>query len=204
MNGGYDAGYLACPCFWGREPGRLVRHLNRYVPDFRNVIVLDAGCGEGKNAAFLAERGAHVRAVDVSEVAIKNGKSAFDMKEGVIRWEVEDIRSIDLGVEIYDIVIAYGLLHCLTTEFDVCNVVHKFQAATRIGGYNVVCALNSRHQELSAHPDLTPTLLLHERYVALYSGWEILEVSDTDLTEIHPHNNISHTHSLTRMLARKR
>ena len=112
MNGGYEAGYLACPCFWGRDPGRLVRHLSKYLADFRNIIVLDAGCGEGKNAAFLAKQGAHVRAVDVSEAAIRNGISAFDVREGAIRWEIGDIRTIDLGGEEYDVVIAYGLLHC--------------------------------------------------------------------------------------------
>jgi tellurite methyltransferase len=204
VNGGYDAGYLACPCFWGREPGRLVRHLTAYVSDFRNIIVLDAGCGEGKNAAFLAERGARVRAVDVSEAAIRNGKSAFDVKKNAIRWQVGDIRTIDLDGQQFDIVIAYGLLHCLPSELDICNAVHKLQVATRIGGYNALCALNSRSQDLSAHPDLSPTLLGHEGYMALYAGWEILEADDSDLTEVHPHNNIKHTHSLTRMLARKR
>ena len=204
MNGGYEAGYLACPCFWGRDPGRLVRHLSKYLADFRNIIVLDAGCGEGKNAAFLAKQGAHVRAVDVSEAAIRNGISVFDVREGAIRWEIGDIRTIDLGGEEYDIVIAYGLLHCLPTESDLCKAVHKLQRATKVGGFNVVCALNSRYQELSAHPDLAPTLLAHEGFMALYAGWEILEASDTDLTETHPHNNISHTHSLTRMLTRRK
>ena len=69
MNGGYDAGYIACPCFWGRSPGSLVRLLDKYIVDFSGMEVLDAGCGEGKNAAFLSQRGARVRAIDVSEAA---------------------------------------------------------------------------------------------------------------------------------------
>ena len=32
----------------------------------------------------------------------------------------------------------------------------------------------------------------------------MLEVSDTDLVETHPHNQVRHTHSMTRLIARKR
>jgi tellurite methyltransferase len=201
MNGGYDSGYARCPCFWGRAPGSLIRLLISYVPNLRDMKVLDAGCGEGKNAAFLSGLGATVRAIDISEVAIRNGKSAFNHNGG-IDWQIGDIRKIELK-EQYDIVIAYGLLHCLSSETEICEAVQKLQSATRIGGYNVVCVLNSRYQDLSAHPDLVPTLLHHRSYLDLYASWEVLQGTDTDLTESHPHNNISHTHSLTRLIARK-
>jgi hypothetical protein len=56
---------------------------------------------------------------------------------------------------------------------------------------------------LSAHPGFSPCLLSHADYTTAFSGWEILADSDSDLTERHPHNNIEHTHALTRLLARK-
>jgi tellurite methyltransferase len=202
MNGGYDSGYVKCPCFWGRTPGSLIQLLASYVPDFHGLMVLDAGCGEGKNAAFLSERGARVWAIDISEAAITNGKSAFSNK-GRINWGCGDIRTVTPAQE-YDIVIAYGLLHCLPSEGDISDLVSRLQSATRRGGYNVVCALNNRQQDLSAHLDLLPTLLAHETYLEFYSGWSVLQGTDSDLTETHPHNNIEHTHSLTRILARKK
>ncbi len=202
MNGGYDAGYTACPCFWGRSPGSLVRLLDQYVVGFRGLEVLDAGCGEGKNAAFLSQRGARVRAIDISEVAIRNGKAAFG--NGIeIEWTQGDIRAIEL-VKKYDLVIAYGLLHCLPSDVDIAKTIRKFQNATILGGYNMLCALNDRRQDLSAHPGLNPTLMPHQTFLDFYDGWEILHGSDSDLTETHPDNNIEHTHSLTRILARKR
>jgi tellurite methyltransferase len=202
MNGGYDSGYSACPCFWGRSPGSLVRLLEEYVADFRGLSVLDAGCGEGKNAAFLSQRGARVRAIDISKAAIKNGQAAFGNGIG-IEWAQGDIRDIELSREYYDVVIAYGLLHCLRSKAEIAKTIRKLQNATAPRGYNMLCALNDRRQDMSAHPDLNPTLLLHQRFLDLYSGWDILHGSDTDLTETHPHNNIEHTHSLTRILARK-
>jgi len=203
VNGGYDSGYLNCPCFWGRTPGRMVQRLLSHISDFEKLVILDAGCGEGKNSTVFAERQSRVRAIDISEPAIANGRREFN-GNGRISWEVADIRSVELP-EQFDVVIAYGLLHCLPTEQDLCNTVLKLQAATKHTGYNVVCALNNRHQELSvAHAELRPTLLPHSTYLEFYADWELLEESDADLTEVHPHNNTTHTHSLTRLLARKR
>ncbi|PWU08166.1 MAG: class I SAM-dependent methyltransferase [Verrucomicrobia bacterium] len=201
MNGDYDLGYLASNCFWGRDPGRLVRSLQKYVTDFSGVRVLDAGCGEGKNAAFLAQRGALVRAVDISEAALANGQSAFGAISG-IQWELSDVRTMNI-TDKYDIVIAYGLLHCLASAGEITDTVRILQSATKDSGYNILCAFNSRAQDLSAHPGFAPTLLDHDALLAYYKGWRILEASDSDLTEVHPHNQIRHTHSLTRILAQR-
>ena len=71
LNGGYDEGYKACPCFWGDKPASLVAELMA-THDVADWIVLDLGCGEGKNAAALARAGARVTAIDCSEVAVEN------------------------------------------------------------------------------------------------------------------------------------
>jgi tellurite methyltransferase len=202
MNGGYDSGYSACSCFWGRTPGSLVMRLVNLVGDVSNKSVLDVGCGEGKNAFYLSSIGATVRALDISELAITNARRAWKITKN-IKWEVADIRKLHLSDNIYDIVIAYGLLHCLSDPGQIEAVVKKLQKATKNHGYNILCAFNDRSQDLAAHPEFTPCLVNHRFYLALYSGWEVIEASDTDLTEIHPHNNIEHTHSMTRILAQK-
>ena len=202
MTGGYDAGYQACPCFWGREPGSLVKHLVALVGRVTNKLVLDAGCGEGKNAMYLGTRGAYVRAIDISAFAIENARKAWEETKN-ISWEIADIRKITLPGSEYDIVVAYGLLHCLSSADEIRLVVNKLQNATKVGGYNIVCAFNNRAQDLTAHPEFTPCLIGHQFYLDLYAGWEIIETSDADLTETHPHNNIEHTHSMTRLLTRK-
>ena len=202
MNGGYDDGYRNCLCFWGDEPGSLVRGLCDDVKSVRGLAVLDAGCGEGKNAAFLAAGGAVIDAFDVSDLAIQNGQRHFGDRVG-IRWKVGDIRHVDLPNNHYDIVIAYGLLHCLPSPVEVREVVARLQRATRVSGYNIVCVFNDRRQELDAHPGFSPSLLPHADYIDAYASWKLLKASDLDLTERHPHNNLEHTHSMTRILARK-
>lgn len=202
MDGGYDIGYKSCACFWGREPGSIVKHLVHHIGNVTELCVLDAGCGEGKNAIYLAERGALVRAIDVSELALSNAQRAWKDTEKV-KWEQADIRSTPLQDEAYDIVIAYGLTHCLLSEQEIESTVTRLQRATRVGGYNVFCSFNIRSQDLAAHPGLAPCLVPHEFFLSLYSQWSILVATDADLIEVHPHNDIKHTHSLTRILAQK-
>lgn len=203
MSGGYDEGYSRCPCFWGTEPGSFVKLLTLHVPEFAGQNILDAGCGEGKNAVFLARLGAHVEAVDTSARAVANGRSAWDSDAARVSWRVADIRKMMLQPDHYDIVIAYGLLHCLAQRHEILSLISRLQSATRRGGYHVVCAFNDRHQQLHAHPGFHPCLLTHQEYLAAYSTWQVIAASDSDLTEAHPHNRIQHTHSLSRILASK-
>ena len=107
------------------------------------------------------------------------------------------------ATEQYDIVIAYGLLHCMENEADVLSMIASIQRVTKPAGINVLCAFNGRHQDLTAHPGFVPTLLAHSTYRNAYEHWERLVLTDRDLHETHPHNKIPHTHSLTRILARK-
>jgi len=200
-DGGYEDGYRSCDCFWGREPGSLLQILPRFRPSLAGLRVLDAGCGEGKNAIAMARAGAVVEAVDCSEAAIRNALAAWPDADRVC-WRVEDVMAVDLGHETFDLVILYGLLHCLS-ESEIRTLVHRCKLATASNGLHVVVAFNSRSQNLEAHPGFDPTLLNHMDYLHLYSDWRIICENDSDLSETHPHNGIPHTHSLTRLIVER-
>lgn len=200
-DGGYEAGYAACACFWGDKPGSLIARLLDDGRILAGLRVLDAGCGEGKNAFALATRGARVDAVDCSARAIGTGRLRFG--HPAIAWHIADLTNWPLLFESYDIIIAYGMFHCLPTEKSVKSLADRLKAATRRGGLHVVCAFNSGPHDLSAHPGFKPTLLPHEQYVALYDGWRLNTVTSSLIHETHPHNGIAHYHSLTRLIAEK-
>lgn len=199
-DGGYDDGYRACPCFWGKDLGSLI---SRFIKEnsVAGMKVLDAGCGEGKNAAALAKLEADVTAIDCSEAALKNAKSAF--ADARVSWAQSDIRTFDPNNRSFDLVVAYGLLHCMKSDNEIVSVVRRLQELTAPGGWNIICAFNDREQDLSAHPGFNPCLMDHSVYLRLYESWEITFSSDEDLHETHPHNNIPHVHSMTRLIARK-
>lgn len=200
----YDEGYESCCCFWGNAPGSLVLQFQDLTGiSLDGKKILDIGAGEGKNAFFCANSGAMVDAVEISIKALNN-KENFLEKSPRVSWYNEDARQFEIKSETYDIVISYGLYHCFPQTSDVIALVNKAKNGTNIDGYNVICCFNDRRQEMaSAHPGFIPTLLSHHTYLNLYQDWEILYETDCDLTETHPHNKIEHTHSMTRMLARK-
>lgn len=199
-DGGYDAGYAATDCFWGTDPASLVRKfLTSY--DVNGFDVLDVGCGEGKNANAFANAGAQVLAIDCSDLAIANGRRLFP--SNLIDWRVADASKMQWPAESFEIVVSYGLLHCLSDASSAERLIDSMQQATKVGGYNIFCTFNDRSQDLSAHPGFKPLLLGHDWYLDRYTGWSIDEASDTDLHETHPHNMIPHHHSLTRVIAKK-
>lgn len=202
MSGGYDDGYLSCPCFWGSEPGSLVFQLAN-GNDVEGMRVLDLGCGEGKNAFYLASRGAEVDAIDCSTHAISNASQLN--KIGNVNLIIDDVIAfLSKNQSAYDIVIMYGLLHCLhPSEIDLA--IKLAQEATEVGGVNLLCVFNDRpHRNLKkAHPGFNPTLLPHQYYIDRYRNWNLLIETDSNLTEVHPHNNVQHEHSMSRIVARR-
>lgn len=200
MDGGYDDGYRECPCFWGSAPGSLVAEVLQHS-EVRGKRVLDLGCGEGKNAAALARAGASVIAVDCSQLAIRNGKAAFPSLP--VEWVVGDAVNVRFDSKAHDLVIMYGLPHCLPTPVAIRNLISVAIKATRVGGTNILVAFNDGSHELQrAHPGFCPTLIPHAEYLKMYATHEVVMASNSMLHETHPHNGVPHHHSLTRLVAR--
>lgn len=201
-NGGYDEGYSAVPCFWGEDPGSLVK-LFLENHSVKGDLILDLGCGEGKNANAFAAAGATAIAVDCSQVAITNGETVF--ADSPIDWRISDATSFvkSQSDKTYDVVVAYGLLHCMNSEAEADALIDNVKRVTKTGGTVILVAFNDRSQDLSAHPGFDPLLMPHDWYAAKFGGWRNEILTDTDLHETHPHNGIPHHHSLTRLIARK-
>jgi tellurite methyltransferase len=198
--GGYDDGYSDCPCFWGKLPGSLVKEFLQRNGSLAGCRVLDLGCGEGKNASAFALAGATVDAVDCSALAIANGRRAFPNAD--IRWIRASAAAYLRASPLYDLIVMYGLLHCLPSSQEISRLLALATEKTSNGGTHIVVAFNDGPHDLSAHPNFKPTLVPHEFYLAQYGRHDILGSSTSILHESHPNNNIPHFHSITRLTAR--
>lgn len=201
-DGGYDMGYKECNCFWGSNPGSLLLKLDNYISNYQDKMVLDLGCGEAKNSIYLAEKGCIIDAYDISEFAIKN---AFQkcIKYKNINLGQNDILKISYPTNSYDLIVAYGLFHCFNSKTSVEIIIKSCLNSLKNNGIFIICAFNNRKHDLRAHVGFNPLLLTHLEYIHFFCDNTILFESDEDLFETHPHNNIPHMHSMTRLIIRK-
>lgn len=201
--GQYDLEYKACPCFWGLEPGKFVKSVLKQISSGK---VLDLGAGEGKNAIYLAELGFNVTAVEVSSYAIDNFKSRLSKLSDEIKDRItiihKDALALDLNEE-FDLVIAYGLLHCMSSLTKVDLLIDRIKAWTSQGGLTVIVSFNDTLGVPKVQDYLEPTLLPRDYLRRRFSDFTITNYEDDIITETHPTSNIEHNHGVSRIIAIK-
>jgi len=75
--------------------------------DVSGLRVLDAGCGEGRFARMLAERGAKVTGVDLSEKMIGHARNAEAEQPLGIDYSIEDMCDLSFEDGEFQLVVAY-------------------------------------------------------------------------------------------------
>ena len=88
----YDARYTAQDYYWGLTPNRLCYEVMQLLPPVRAYRVLDIGCGEGKDAVFLARCGYLVTAFDISEAGIEKAKRLAEHNRVEVRFQRADLQ----------------------------------------------------------------------------------------------------------------
>ena len=104
----WDERYRTTPSVWSGEPNLQLVVEAAALPPGR---ALDAGCGEGADALWLAEKGWQVTAVDFSATALARGRARA---EGLglgdrIRWEHADLRAWGPAEGSFDLVAGHYL-----------------------------------------------------------------------------------------------
>ncbi|WP_062432898.1 class I SAM-dependent methyltransferase [Herbidospora daliensis] len=117
------------------DPDALRHEPNPYLLDVAESLapgrVLDAGCGPGAEAIWLARRGWEVTALDISEVALDHARAlAEEAGPEVVRritWQQADLTTWTAPDDGYDLVCT-NYVHALE------DIVPQLAAAVRPGG----------------------------------------------------------------------
>lgn len=94
--------------------------------DVRGLRIVDFGCGSGANSVQLANRGAHVWAVDISEdlIRIASRRMAVNGREGGVQFIVGSAHDLPFPDSSIDIVFGIAILHHLDLKL-VSREVHR-------------------------------------------------------------------------------
>lgn len=132
----YDNRYAAEEYYWGLRPNRLCFELMSLLPPVRPYRVLDVGCGEGKDAVFLAKCGYLVTAFDISEAGIEKAKRLAEYNRVHVDLCKMDIMDFQFDRD-YDIIFSSGVLHFVRPAYreEICA---RLKAHTTPGGFNVL------------------------------------------------------------------
>jgi 2-polyprenyl-3-methyl-5-hydroxy-6-metoxy-1,4-benzoquinol methylase len=103
------------------------------VADQINGSVLDAGCGTGDTALFLASRGNQVTGIDFLEEPIRRAKLKAAERALNVTFLVKDATTLNDWSERFDAVIDGGLFHVFSDE-DRRNYVEGLATVLKRGG----------------------------------------------------------------------
>ena len=118
----------------GAPTPAFVDFFERY--DKQLADVLDVGCGQGRDALFIARLGHHVVGVDLSETGIAHLLEDAQAEGLSIEGVVADLRDYEPTGE-YDVVVVDRTLHMLDAETRL-KVLARVCDATRGGGYVLI------------------------------------------------------------------
>nr|MCR5106345.1 class I SAM-dependent methyltransferase [Eubacterium sp.] len=86
--------------------------ITEFVKGHSIMDAVEFGCGEGRNAIFLAKSGIDVTAIDSSDIAIRNAKAKTeDLKN--VTLICSDFLAVDFADRKYDLVLDSGMFHHL-------------------------------------------------------------------------------------------
>lgn len=134
----YDKRYETEEYYWGLLPNRICYEIMKILPPIKPYRVLDIGCGEGKDAVFLAKCGYAVTAFDISEQGIEKAKRLAEHNKADVRFFKADISDYDPDLE-YDIIFCSGVLHFITQPVrkELCERLKAHTAENGINALNV-------------------------------------------------------------------
>jgi 2-polyprenyl-3-methyl-5-hydroxy-6-metoxy-1,4-benzoquinol methylase len=193
-------------CFWLTEPAKYVRLLSdEYLQNIVGSNVLDLGAGEGKNAVYLAKQGAYVTAVDTSEVALSRFslQPHFDTGMHNLKLIKADMTTLHFE-QTFDIVIAYGVLHCLSSKAEVYDMLGRIKSWIKPGGYFVGATFTD-----VIPPPTVQEYLEFGSFLSIgdlercFEDCEILRCEYGIIKETHSTTSLEHEHSIVRLIAKK-
>jgi cyclopropane fatty-acyl-phospholipid synthase-like methyltransferase len=133
--------------------------------------VLDAGCGTGENALFLAGFGCQVVGVDGAPLAIQKARSKARERKLEAEFQLADVLDLS-GVETgFDAALDCGLFHTFIDE-ERLRYIHSLAAVMKPGAHFALLCFSELEQGLGGPRRVTQA----EIRAAFSKGWEVVSI----------------------------
>lgn len=187
----WSAIYAGEEYYYGQEPGPVARRAVRYHRQYRprGGTALDAGCGEGQDLAFLAERGYVATGVEFTPSGIEKAARLLRSRGLEAELVCEDLRAY-APPHRFDLVLAVNSVQFLGADGDAC--LRRLISAVAAGGVCGISVFSPPPESDGARYRLRETasrlwLLSLEELLTYFTGWQMLEAAQ--VWQWNPHTN---------------
>lgn len=174
---------------WLAKPVKTVMDILPLFENYKNLNVLDLGCGVGRNCIPIAQKfnntNCTIDCVDILEFAIKelNENSRKFNTENSVKGIISSIDDFKISSDHYDFILSVSALEHVDSEVTFENKIKEISSGIKENG--IVCLIiNSEITERNKETDetLTPQFevnLKTEELLAMlknhFENWEILK-----------------------------
>lgn len=197
----YEKFYEGDEYYWGLEPAdfldELLQTANKKPLELE---VLDIGCGEGKDAVYMAEKGCNVTAFDVTQSGIRKVKKLAEERSVKIDAFVADVNDFEINKK-FDIIYSTGTIQYLFDE-NIDSFFKKINDITKIGGivyFNVF--VDKSFLELPPDWDKEEKMWKTGDLFRYFSDWKIHKITETIFEDNS--GGIKHYHCMDTIMAEK-
>ena len=195
----YQEWYKQPDYYWGTAPSSLCLRIISMLPPVRPYRVLDVGCGEGKDAVFLARCGYDVTAFDIAKSGIEKTKRLAEQAQVYVRAFEADVNAYRPDEE-FDVYVSSGVLHYIRPELRR-EIFDSYKAHTAAGG---VHAMNVFVQKpfIALPPEKELSYDWHSgELFGYYHDWKLEHVEEKSFD--CDSSGVPHQHAMDVMAARK-
>lgn len=197
----YEKCYEGEEYYWGLEPASFLDELLRAANRKTKVIsVLDIGCGEGKDAVYMAQQGCDVTAFDITESGIRKTKLLAEKRGVNIDAFVADVNDFMIEKH-FDIIYSTGTVQYLR---DDCIPIffEKVKSMLQIGGivyFNVF--VDKPFIELPPDWDKEEKMWKTGDLFIPFADWKIHKMDEVIFEDMS--GGIKHRHCMDTILAER-
>ncbi|WP_083338732.1 class I SAM-dependent methyltransferase [Chromobacterium sphagni] len=203
----FDGVYRNNGSLYGDKPSPfLVHYLEKYAVEGRGTG-LDLGCGQGRNALYLASCGFAMHGVDASSVAVARLASLADERHLDVKGRVADLSAVSIEPQRYHLIVANTSLDHLD-EASGARLAVAMMAGLAPGGYLFVSVFMVNDPGCAVHGGQASETAAYVRHYyrpdelrQQFSALAVLAYQEEYALDIG--HGQPHYHGIARLFARK-
>lgn len=193
----YDLIYEKNSNFCGKRPNKLLLKIYKNLPE--KTEFLDLGCGQGKDAFFMAGKKFNVTAIDSSGVAIKQIKEGAKKKKYQLKAICQNIKSFAIKPKKFFVINSANSLQFLHKK-DSLNVIQKIKKSILPGGFIIITSFTDKNPPSKRRK----SCFNKNEMKKLFSDFKIIHYFEGSVTDSgHVGQPKPHKHGIVEIIAQK-